>query len=979
MNNRFYLKTAISRLLILVMVLSLTFGAAPSTVGAAEIKSDGYTWGITEETWTAFLEKNIDSVYLGTGYEGHLQSFAIDDDMQYIYASFTHDLVKVAVDTGEIVGTVTGFPGHLGGLTYYDGRVYGALNYKGRSYLTVFECDEVTGTRTYDLKDETFIDCMSTILLHEPTNDYNADPALANYGMCGIDGITTGKAPDTGETVLMVSYSINGDTDEEDYDYDYNILIQYNFDTFLEPDGSGGTQIKPDYKYLYGPADNPGPTHSNKYFIYTGNTNYGVQNLEYDSVSNDYILAVYRGNTSDFSKFIMYHVDCDVPIQENVTLEYLGKNAEAYAEKGLDKGNVLTLAQIGEVGIDGVVWGSFQNPEGGVDTGIEHLYGDYFFVSNSAEDGAGTDIWTATAMLYQYDRENDVYNKVNATVEDEELLPMITEDFDDAATGVLSLADSYNGWSAGGIMDTTKSPYMQIATDSANAENKVMSFYRDGSVNTDTDSKIMYLKYDLSDIMGADSAEEVEDAERYAKLKYSVRPNVQGNKFNVLLGELGTISLDMSKSCVRYNGASDTKLTYQNGSWYETELYVDLKEQKLSVFVNDTQYFKEAALSASQISYIQFYPDRYDAEKATGNLTYSYDLDDISFGAIDEDTYRNEVGVLGEGELLRESFNTVTTSAVRNTTTDAGWHKEYERDTTKSTITAGVDGDNNVASFKRMTSDYGYYHRLRYNLGETLTDGYYSLRFKLKSASATNKLFRVFFFDDDTTHTNEWVELYFNNDTAKKFYRIVGDDGAYTRTSLTKSFADKAVTEWYNVEIIFNLTDAEIGKTSLYIDGQLIFNDILADYKSSKTQNNGKLSGIAFGMGTTDATTLTDTDTDTATVDAEYMLDNIVIKKLETETTGVISADGKLTGISVNTGWIPAGSQKFVAAVYEVNEEGAPAALKGVSTAAASARGTSTLTLSKQLAYSDGDIIRVYFWDMGMLKPVGTLFSKTAQ
>jgi hypothetical protein len=32
-----------------------------------------------------------------------------------------------------------------------------------------------------------------------------------------------------------------------------------------------------------------------KYFVYTGNTTFGVQNLEYDAYTGDFLAAVYNG------------------------------------------------------------------------------------------------------------------------------------------------------------------------------------------------------------------------------------------------------------------------------------------------------------------------------------------------------------------------------------------------------------------------------------------------------------------------------------------------------------------------------------------------------------------------------------------------------------------------------------------------------------------------------------------------------------
>ena len=48
------------------------------------------------------------------------------------------------------------------------------------------------------------------------------------------------------------------------------------------------------------------------YFAYTGNTSYGVQNLEYDPYSNQWFMAVYKGRKPAFPNYQLYAVDNSV-------------------------------------------------------------------------------------------------------------------------------------------------------------------------------------------------------------------------------------------------------------------------------------------------------------------------------------------------------------------------------------------------------------------------------------------------------------------------------------------------------------------------------------------------------------------------------------------------------------------------------------------------------------------------------------------
>ena len=75
------------------------------------------------------------------------------------------------------------------------------------------------------------------------------------------------------------------------------------------------------------------------YFAYTGNTTYGVQNLEYDAETNLWFMAVYKGKKEQFANFSTFVVDgSKVPRKEWLQgVEYL------------KKGKVLSLLNRGEV------------------------------------------------------------------------------------------------------------------------------------------------------------------------------------------------------------------------------------------------------------------------------------------------------------------------------------------------------------------------------------------------------------------------------------------------------------------------------------------------------------------------------------------------------------------------------------------------------------------------------------------------------
>ena len=365
--------------------------------------------------------------------------------LKYVYASFTTKLAKVDIETGEVVGVVHNWSGHLGDMAYYDGRVYGSLEYKGANsfYIAVFDCDKIVG-------DVDHTECMRTMYLPEVSKDYGAkvDGVSYAYGCSGIDGVAFGTIPgdDSGEIVMMVAYGIFTDASTNVNDRDYQVLLQYDLDSFLEPDGNGGTKLKDDKNDILDQSNHhkKGPEHEDKYFVLTGNTNYGIQNLEYDAESDNYIFAVYKGSCPEWPNYGIYYMETDTKpeVQELVmdparlaaykalpnsnpgcTNMAQGKVLYLTDNNGSSDGSA-TLAYKDCTGPDGKtyrVWGSNnlgRNPS----TGIDHIYGDYFYISQSGGGPTGGEL--GYSHLYKYDRDKDTFSPVIKSMKTELLVDL---------------------------------------------------------------------------------------------------------------------------------------------------------------------------------------------------------------------------------------------------------------------------------------------------------------------------------------------------------------------------------------------------------------------------------------------------------------------------------------------------------------------------------------------------------------------------
>lgn len=286
----------------------------PATPGKSTSPSKSTT---TSPSKSPRLPATVDG---GAWKSGHVQGMAVDRRKGFVYFSFTNLLVKTDL-TGKPVGSVTGFTGHLGDLDFNtkDGRVYGSLEYKAAKafYIAIFDGDRIT---EMDMDAET-TGVVSTVHLKEVVDDYTADmdgngvfdgdtakTADHRYGCSGIDGVAFGPAFDDrrGDThgsssrtqLLTVAYGVYANTTRQDNDN--QVLLQYDIRRWKKYERPL-TESDP---HTSGPGSPDG-----KYFSYTGNTTYGVQNLDYDAHSGNWLLAAYKGTKTQFPNYSLFVID----------------------------------------------------------------------------------------------------------------------------------------------------------------------------------------------------------------------------------------------------------------------------------------------------------------------------------------------------------------------------------------------------------------------------------------------------------------------------------------------------------------------------------------------------------------------------------------------------------------------------------------------------------------------------------------------
>lgn len=326
----------------------------------------------------------------------HCQGIALDKENGFLYYSFTTTLVKTDLE-GNLIGTVDGLTGHLGCIAFWNGRVYGSLEYKNDSigryihkhlgldeeitdafYCAIFDVDKIDRVGMSASGDGV----MKAAFLKEVLDDFHGTSAEGlphHLGCSGIDGMTFGPAfgKKDGKEQMAVTYGVYHD--EERTDNDHQVILTYDPEELL----STAQPLDRHHPHVSGPEKPSG-----KYFVFTGNTDWGVQNFEYDRFTGDWLMAVYPGYKKEYPNCPLYIVDG-------------GKEPVFGKLKGLpEEGYQLTLKK-GPVGNASGVSG-WRFPYGS--TGLYSFGDGRYYLSHDGHNDEGhfTDVY-----LYKFKSESD--------------------------------------------------------------------------------------------------------------------------------------------------------------------------------------------------------------------------------------------------------------------------------------------------------------------------------------------------------------------------------------------------------------------------------------------------------------------------------------------------------------------------------------------------------------------------------------------
>lgn len=302
------------------------------------------------------------AIYSGKQGGLHVQGVVVDQLRGFVYFSFTDKLIKTDL-SGKLIGSVTGFVGHLGDLDFGDdGKIYGSLEYKNDAigkgikkelgvqtpgedgfYIAIFDASRIVRP---DMNAERE-DLLRTVYVKEAVADYTATVKVGDkevphrFACSGIDGVAFAPAlgsPKNSKKYLYVAYGVYGDTARNDNDY--QVILKYDVADW----GKYAQHLAQDKLHHSGPQKP-----MEKYFVKTGNTRYGIQNMAYDPATGNLFAAVYKGAKPAYPNYDLFVIDgkkkpvlTEIPSDnkmikvQSLTLANAGKKDAASGIRGWD-------------------------------------------------------------------------------------------------------------------------------------------------------------------------------------------------------------------------------------------------------------------------------------------------------------------------------------------------------------------------------------------------------------------------------------------------------------------------------------------------------------------------------------------------------------------------------------------------------------------------------------------------------------------
>ncbi|MBO5785747.1 MAG: hypothetical protein J6R45_00335 [Clostridia bacterium] len=203
----------------------------------------------------------------------HMQGFSNGNG--YMYWSFTDTVVKTTMN-GIVKCQVQIHGGHLGDIDYHDGKIYASYL---KNSLPGHAWEDWTGFKIYVFNaDDLHVEKIMNLDICDYYKSITCTPEDTR-GFQGIDGVTIAPDPKTGEDRLFVACALY--TGEK---YSNQIILQFTLDGVYETE----------------------------YHIPTGNTVFGIQNLDYDAENKEFWFTTYGPSQPYMPREMLFCISGDL-------------------------------------------------------------------------------------------------------------------------------------------------------------------------------------------------------------------------------------------------------------------------------------------------------------------------------------------------------------------------------------------------------------------------------------------------------------------------------------------------------------------------------------------------------------------------------------------------------------------------------------------------------------------------------------------
>lgn len=188
----------------------------------------------------------------------HLQGFTSDPERKYLYWSFTDSVVKTTF-ASTMIAQVHVSGGHLGDIDYHNGKLY--ASFLGEP-MPGHVWDDWSSFKIYVFDAETLqLERIIPLPICDQLKAQAGKPG-DEYGFNAIDGVTFGADLDGNEKMFAACALRDGEQ------YRHQILLQLS--------------LNGEYERMH--------------LIETGNTVFGIQNLDYDATTGEFWFSTYSAS-----------------------------------------------------------------------------------------------------------------------------------------------------------------------------------------------------------------------------------------------------------------------------------------------------------------------------------------------------------------------------------------------------------------------------------------------------------------------------------------------------------------------------------------------------------------------------------------------------------------------------------------------------------------------------------------------------------